>query len=120
MQFLANSYAGAQSNKMQSRRGGVTFFCDFFKFGGAQRLLRAPKARAWRGERRKRERVQSPAGVNFFLHASKGNLTFFCDVFIFGDAQRLPRTRSAYCERRRREHGGASAEGASVFDHPQG
>ena len=31
---------------------------------GAQRLLRAPKARAWRAERRRREDVRSPAGVN--------------------------------------------------------
>ena len=35
-------------------------------------------------------------------------------------AQRLPQARSAYCERRRREHGGPSAAGARMFDHPQG
>ena len=86
---------------------------------GAQRLLRAPKARAWRAERRRRERVQPPGGVNFCLHASQGDLTFFCDFFIFGGAQRRCR-RAASAASAEREHGGASAAGASVFDHPQG
>ena len=34
--------------------------------------------------------------------------------------QHLPHSRSACCERRRREHGGPSAAGARMFDHPQG
>ena len=38
----------------------------------------------------------------------------------FAGAQRLPQARSACCERRRREHGGPSAAGARMFDHPQG
>ena len=32
---------------------------------GAQRLLRTPKARAWRAERRRREGVRSPAVVKY-------------------------------------------------------
>ena len=35
-------------------------------------------------------------------------------------AQRLLQARSACCERPRREHGGPSAAGARMFDHPQG
>ena len=35
-------------------------------------------------------------------------------------AQRLLQARSACCERRRREHGGPSAAGPRMFDHPQG
>ena len=56
---------------------------------GSSRLLRAPKARAWRGERGRHERVRLPAGV-----------IFFCGE------KRPPQARSA-CQRRAAPAAGA-------------
>ena len=72
--------------------------CDVFIFGGAsaaagaQRLLRAPEARALWAERRRRENVRSPAGVN-------------------SKTKKENQARSAFC---RRAAPAASAEGASI------
>ena len=63
---------------LHASKGDLTFLFVIFSYlaarsaaAGAQRLLRAPKARALRAERRRREDVRSPAGVNYFIERAK-------------------------------------------------
>ena len=84
---------------------------EFFFFEGQNSSRYIEKTSTDLGPRRRSRRL-------------KGQNSNFC---IFGrraapaaGAQRLLQARSACCERRRREHGGPSAAGARMFDHPQG